>query len=44
MLVWVLADNAARCFYERLGGEPAGESMVARAGVRLRELAYLWRD
>lgn len=44
MLVWVLADNSARRFYERVGGEPAGESMTALAGVRLRELAYIWRD
>jgi GNAT superfamily N-acetyltransferase len=44
LLVWVLADNPARGFYERLGGEPAGESVVAIAGTRLREVAYLWRD
>ena len=44
MLVWVLAQNPARRFYERLGGEPAGESEVALAGVRLRETAFVWRD
>lgn len=44
MLVWVLADNGARRFYERLGGEPAGDSSVTIAGVRLREVAYAWRD
>ena len=41
---WVLAENSARRFYERLGGEPAGESMVTIAGARLREVAYVWRD
>ena len=44
MLVWVLADNSARRFYERLGGEPAGESSVTIAGAKLREVAYAWRD
>lgn len=44
MLVWVLADNSARRFYERLGGEPAGESSVSIAGAKLREVAYAWRD
>ena len=44
MLVWVLADNPATRFYRHLGGEPAGESMVALAGVRLRELAFVWTD
>ena len=44
LLVWVLADNPARRFYQRLGGEPAGESAVALAGVRLREVAFVWPD
>ena len=44
VLVWVLADNPARGFYERLGGEQAGESMVSIAGTRLREVAYVWPD
>jgi GNAT superfamily N-acetyltransferase len=44
LLVWVLADNPARRFYQRLGGEPAGESLVALAGVKLREVAFVWPD
>lgn len=44
LLVWVLKDNPARGFYERLGGEPAGESVVTIAGARLPEVAYAWRD
>jgi GNAT superfamily N-acetyltransferase len=44
LLVWVLADNGARRFYERLGGAPAGEAKVAIAGGQLREVAYVWLD
>ena len=44
MLAWVLADNPSCRFYERLGGEAAGESSVALAGVKLRELAFVWTD
>ena len=44
LLVWVLADNPARGFYAHLGGEPAGESIVSIAGVRLPEVAYVWQD
>lgn len=44
VLVWVLADNPARGFYERLGGEPAGEALVSLGGQRLREVAYAWPD
>ncbi|MFO1070172.1 MAG: GNAT family N-acetyltransferase [Geminicoccaceae bacterium] len=44
MLVWVLATNPARRFYEHLGGEPAGENVCEIGGARLRELAYGWRD
>ena len=44
LLVWVLADNPARGFYERLGGELCGESTVTLARAKLREVAYLWRD
>lgn len=44
LLVWVLAENSARGFYEHLGGELAGESTVSIAGVKLREVAYAWHD
>ncbi len=44
MLVWVLATNPARRFYEHLGGEPAGENFSEIGGSRLKELAYGWRD
>jgi L-amino acid N-acyltransferase YncA len=44
MLVWVLADNYARGFYERLGGALVGEQVVNIGGVGLREIAYGWPD
>jgi GNAT superfamily N-acetyltransferase len=44
MLVWVLADNPARRFYEHLGGEPTAESSCALGGTRLQQIAYAWRD
>jgi GNAT superfamily N-acetyltransferase len=44
LLVWVLADNPARGFYERLGGVLSGENAVEVGGARLRELAYAWPD
>lgn len=43
-LVWVLATNRARAFYERLGGELVAEGSLEMAGTRLREVGYLWRD
>jgi L-amino acid N-acyltransferase YncA len=44
MLVWVLADNYARGFYERLGGALVGEQIVNIGGAELREIAYGWPD
>ena len=44
MVVWVLADNPARGFYERLGGEAAGEQMVHVGDQSVVETAYLWND
>ncbi len=43
-LVWVLASNPARAFYEHLGGKRVAESSLAMAGTKLREVGYLWRD
>jgi GNAT superfamily N-acetyltransferase len=43
-LVWVLASNPARAFYEHLGGKRAAEGSLEMAGTRLREIGYLWRD
>lgn len=45
LLVWVLEGNQpARGFYEHLGGEPAGRSLVSIAGKQLPEIAYVWPD
>ncbi len=44
MLVWVLADNPMRRFYEALGGRLLREKKVEIGGVALDEVAYGWRD
>ena len=44
MLVWVLADNPSRRFYEHLGGEKVAEKDADVGGRNLRELAFGWRN
>jgi len=44
MLTWVLEDNAACRFYERLGGERLGSKTVEVANMSLRAVAYSWSD
>jgi GNAT superfamily N-acetyltransferase len=44
LLLWVLAKNPARRFYERLGGRPVDDKTVTIGGVPLIEVAYGWRD
>jgi ribosomal protein S18 acetylase RimI-like enzyme len=44
MLVWVLAENPSRSFYEALGGTLVGEQEIEIGGARLREVAYGWDD
>jgi GNAT superfamily N-acetyltransferase len=44
LLLWVLAENHSRKFYERLGGRPISEKTVIIGGVPLIEVAYCWRD
>jgi GNAT superfamily N-acetyltransferase len=44
LLLWVLAANPARKFYERLNGQPVYEKTVIIGGVPLIEVAYGWRD
>jgi L-amino acid N-acyltransferase YncA len=43
-VVWVLRDNPARWFYERLGGQRLAEQPISFAGTRLSEVAYGWGD
>jgi len=40
--LWVLAENPARFFYERLGGRRVAEQVERFAGSELLEYAYLW--
>ena len=44
LLLWALAANPARKFYERLGGQPVYEKTVTIGGTSLVEVAYGWRD
>ena len=44
MLVWVLAANPSRGFYDRLGGQLVWEKMIDIAGTTLSEVAYGWPD
>ena len=44
MLVWVLAENPARHFYEAMGGRYVRMKMEAVGGDMLKELAYGWKD
>jgi GNAT superfamily N-acetyltransferase len=44
LLIWVLAANPSRKFYERLGGRPVHEKPITIGGVSLTEIAYGWRD
>jgi ribosomal protein S18 acetylase RimI-like enzyme len=44
LLLWVLAENPSRIFYERLGGRPVEEKTVTIGGVPLVEVAYGWLD
>ena len=43
-MVWVLAANPSRFFYEAMGAERAGERLEEFAGTQLEELAYGWPD
>ena len=42
MLVWVLAENPARKFYEKLGGVFIRAQEIKIAGARVEEVAYGW--
>jgi GNAT superfamily N-acetyltransferase len=44
MLVWVLAANPSRAFYEALGGQHVAEQEITIGAARLTEVAYGWRD
>jgi ribosomal protein S18 acetylase RimI-like enzyme len=43
-VLWMLADNPTRFFYEGLGGQQVGERTDTFSGVDVDEVAYAWRD
>jgi FR47-like protein len=44
LLIWVLAQNPSRRFYEALGGRQVREKLETRGGIQLIEIAYGWLD
>ncbi len=44
LLVWVLADNPCRRFYEALEGQRLYDKRITIGGVSLVEVAYGWPD
>ncbi len=44
MIVWVLADNPNRDFYERIGGHFTNLRTIRVGGVAVDEASYVWRD
>jgi ribosomal protein S18 acetylase RimI-like enzyme len=43
-VIWVLRDNPARFFYERLGGKPVSQRAMRLAGSDVPATAYGWPD
>jgi ribosomal protein S18 acetylase RimI-like enzyme len=43
-VLWMLADNPNRFFYEGMGGERVGQRVDTIAGSDVEEQAYGWRD
>ena len=43
-VLWMLADNPSRFFYEGLGGRMVGERTDKMAGKDVDEVAYAWSD
>ena len=44
LLVWVLADNPSKRFYERLGAVEVTRKMMVIGGVELEEIGYGWKE
>jgi ribosomal protein S18 acetylase RimI-like enzyme len=44
VILWMLANNPSRFFYEGLGGAPVGRRADRMAGTPVEEVAYAWRD
>jgi L-amino acid N-acyltransferase YncA len=43
-VIWVLAPNPSRFFYERVGGKRVGDRNEELWGSTLKEIAYGWTD
>jgi ribosomal protein S18 acetylase RimI-like enzyme len=43
-ILWVLRDNPARFFYERLGAQQVSRKSLAVSGIAVEAIAYGWRD
>jgi ribosomal protein S18 acetylase RimI-like enzyme len=44
-LIWVLRDNPARFFYERLGGQAVAMRRIEMGrGIKVDAVGYAWRD
>lgn len=43
-VLWMLAENPTRFFYEGLGGERVGDRIDTLAGRDVEEVAYAWYD
>jgi ribosomal protein S18 acetylase RimI-like enzyme len=43
-ILWVLRDNPARFFYERLGAHQVSRKSLAVGGTTIEATAYGWRD
>jgi len=43
-VLWMLAKNPTRFFYEGLGGEQVGERIDTMSGTDVEEMAFAWRS
>jgi hypothetical protein len=43
-ILWMLADNPSRFFYEGLGGARVGHRVDRMSGSEVEEVAFAWRD
>lgn len=44
VIIWVLRDNPARFFYQRLGGREVQHKTFTVGGKRIAAAGYAWRD
>ena len=44
VILWMLANNPSRFFYEGLGGAVVGRRLDRMSGTEVEEVAYAWRD